>query len=299
MNLLKGKNYQSDDCIFDIHSFATELDEDTLRTKVNGGGCDASAPSASPSSPAGSNTPATPAITGTTPTTTPGTSTTTNTPNPSDASNPASGYMGGENEPSQDVMSNSQEYGYWKALQDLEIKKAILERLDYDLDLQKYVKENSKIVITRDPMDNGKNGNYYKSSVKLQVGDITFFEGKIQSTADGLDKDKGKTLPVGEYTGVLLNKSDSYINAISLQNEELGIQESGGFLIHPDAKTALGKYTSYSENAGRPYSLGCQISKLLDFGDMTNEIKKLGFEYGEYSDKTSWIKGDSIQVVIQ
>ena len=32
MNLLKGKNYQSDDCIFDVHSFATELDEDTLRT---------------------------------------------------------------------------------------------------------------------------------------------------------------------------------------------------------------------------------------------------------------------------
>jgi hypothetical protein len=119
MNLLKGKNYQSDECIFDVHSFATELDEDTLRTKVNGGCCDASAPNAPPSPPSGNNTPTAPAVTATTPTTNPGTSPTTNTPNPSDPSNPGSGYTGGGYEPPPEVMSNPQAYGYWKALQAL------------------------------------------------------------------------------------------------------------------------------------------------------------------------------------
>ena len=116
MNLFTGRNLNNDECIFDVHSFARELDEDTLRTKVNGGCCDASAP---PAPPAGNNTPKAPAITGTTPTTNPGTSPTTNTPNPSDPSNPGSGYTGGGYEPPPEVMSNPQAYGYWKALQDL------------------------------------------------------------------------------------------------------------------------------------------------------------------------------------
>ena len=119
MNLLKGKNYHSYECIFDVHSFATELDEDTLRTKVNGGCCDSSAPSVPPAPPSGGNTPVAPAITGTTPTTNPGTSPTTNTPNPSDPSNPGSDYTGGGYEPPPEVMSNPQAYGYWKALQAL------------------------------------------------------------------------------------------------------------------------------------------------------------------------------------
>ena len=116
MNLFTGRNLNNDECIFDVHSFARELDEDTLRTKVNGGCCDASAP---PAPPAGNNTPKAPAITGTTPTTNPGTSPTTNTPNPSDPSNPGSGYTGGGYEPPPEVMSNPQAYGYWKALQAL------------------------------------------------------------------------------------------------------------------------------------------------------------------------------------
>lgn len=120
MNLFTGSNLNNDECIFDVHSFARELDEDTLRTKVNGGSCGGDAPSA-PSPSGGGNSPSAPTVTATTPTTNPGTTPQTNsgTQNPSNPSNPGPGYTGGGNEPSPEVMSNPQAYGYWKALQDL------------------------------------------------------------------------------------------------------------------------------------------------------------------------------------
>ena len=153
MNLFTGKNFKSDDCIFNVHSFATELDEDTLRTKVNGGCCDASAP---PAPPAGNNTPKAPAITETSPTTTPGTSPTTNTPNPSDPSNPGSGYTGGGYEPPPEVMSNPQAYGYWKALQALAEQQGDPDRYkDYNVDGTKFVSST-------------KTKNTYSSDDRLQ-----------------------------------------------------------------------------------------------------------------------------------
>ena len=76
MNIFAKNKDFNDDEIFSIHSFATELDEDTLRTEINGGSCDGSGPKGpgAAQTSSGGNTPKTPAITGTTPTTNPGTS---------------------------------------------------------------------------------------------------------------------------------------------------------------------------------------------------------------------------------
>ena len=153
MNLFTGRNLNNDECIFDVHSFARELDEDTLRTKVNGGCCDASAP---PAPPAGNNTPKAPAITGTSQTKNPGTSPTTNTPNPSDPFNPGSGYTGGGYEPPPEVMSNPQAYGYWKALQALAEQQGDPDRYkDYNVDGTKFVSST-------------KTKNTYSSDDRLQ-----------------------------------------------------------------------------------------------------------------------------------
>ena len=85
MNIFAKNKDFNDDGIFSIHEFATELDEDTLRTKVNGGGCDGSGPKGSGaaqtssggnmgngSGGAGGN--GSSSLTGSTPTTNPGTS---------------------------------------------------------------------------------------------------------------------------------------------------------------------------------------------------------------------------------
>jgi len=85
MNIFAKNKDFNDDGIFSIHLFATELDEDTLRTEINGGGCDGSGPkgpgaaqtssggnTGSGSGGAGGN--GSPSLTGSTPTTNPGTS---------------------------------------------------------------------------------------------------------------------------------------------------------------------------------------------------------------------------------
>ncbi|MGI5173918.1 hypothetical protein H0R92_10015 [Treponema sp. OMZ 840] len=63
----------------------------------------------------------------------------------------------------------------------------------------------------------------------------------VQSTADyqsGVDAGRGRTIPAGDYTGTLLNKSGSYNNAISITGND--VTESEAVLFHPNAKTAKG-----------------------------------------------------------
>ena len=175
--------------------------------------------------------------------------------------------------------------------------KEIKERISYDLDLMNYVKENTKIVIERSPKDNGPNGDYYKSTLKIQMGEIVFFEGKVQSTADGASTGPGKTIPLGNYTGELYNKSASYLNAIHLKSNDKNIVIDNDIFIHPDARTALGFYNSYSKY-NKPCSQGCPIEKYETFGSMTFTIKELGFKYGACTSINSGVLGDTIPVIL-
>ena len=177
------------------------------------------------------------------------------------------------------------------------IVKEIKERISYDLDLMNYVKENTKIVIERSPKDNGPNGDYYKSTLKIQMGEIVFFEGKVQSTADGASTGPGKTIPLGNYTGELYNKSASYLNAIHLKSNDKNIVIDNDIFIHPDARTALGFYNSYSKY-NKPCSQGCPIEKYETFGSMTFTIKELGFKYGACTSINSGVMGDTIPVIL-
>jgi murein DD-endopeptidase MepM/ murein hydrolase activator NlpD len=177
MNLFTGRNLNNDECIFDVHSFARELDEDTLRTEINGGSCGGDAPSA-PSPSGGGNPPSAPAVTATTPTTNPGTSPTTNTPNPSDPSNPGSGYTGGGYEPPPEVMSNPQAYGYWKALQALAEQQGDPDRYkDYNVLGTKFKTSFNKTQTQKNQVEDKKeiimgenvyNKDFIKKNVPLQ-----------------------------------------------------------------------------------------------------------------------------------
>ena len=91
-------------------------------------------------------------------------------------------------------------------------------------------------------------------------------------------------------------KSGSYENAISITGNN--VKESDAVLCHPNVKTALGETEEYGSGSakGRPLSLGCQISHLEDFNEVTNILKDVGFEYGVGKD--AWAKGDTIKINI-
>lgn len=175
-------------------------------------------------------------------------------------------------------------------------KNDILDRVQYDPDLQKYVKENTVIEIERNPNDNGKNGKYYQSTIRIKVGDVVIDEYNVQSTADGSSKEPGQTLPPGTYRGDLLDKSTKYEEAIHLVNKALGAGQDDAYLIHPNAFTGEGKNSIYGN---RPCSEGCQIMNLSEFNVMTSTMKSLGFDYGGTRIRESYNVGDSVPVIIK
>lgn len=132
MNLFTSKKYYSDNGVCSFHEFARELDEDYLRTQVNGGDCGGGAPSPSPSAQGSSGSPGGSGSGGGTGHGTGGTSSSgaTTTPqapavNPgaSETQNPGYTGGGGNYEPPKEVMSNPQAYAYWLSLQDKAMKE--------------------------------------------------------------------------------------------------------------------------------------------------------------------------------
>ena len=131
MNLFTSKKYYSDNGVCSFHEFARELDEDYLRTQVNGGDCGGGAPSGTggsggsgsgggtghgtggSSSSGATTTPQAPAVN-------PGAGETQNSGN---QSNPGYTGGGGNYEPPKEVMSNPQAYAYWLSLQDKAMKE--------------------------------------------------------------------------------------------------------------------------------------------------------------------------------
>ena len=162
-----------------------------------------------------------------------------------------------------------------------------------------FIKEHTSIQIQRSVDDNGQNGKYFQSKGSISFCGIPLNTIDVQSTADWksqVDADKGGTIDAGTYTGTLLNKSGSYENAISITGNN--VKESDAVLCHPNVKTALGETEEYGSGSakGRPLSLGCQISHLEDFNEVTNILKDVGFEYGVGKD--AWAKGDTIKINI-
>ena len=159
-----------------------------------------------------------------------------------------------------------------------------------------FIKENTQITVKRSPLDNGQNGQYFKSSESVTFLGIKLNSIDVQSTADWqseVDKGAGRTIPAGDYTGKLLNKSGSYNDAISVTGN--GVTKDEHVLMHPNVKTATGATEPYNET--RPYSAGCQISNLADFNEVTDILKKLGFEYG--IGEKAWAEGDSLKIQIK
>ena len=164
---------------------------------------------------------------------------------------------------------------------------------------QAFIKANTSIDIQRNAQDNGQNGNYFKSQECVTFCGIPLNSIDVQSTADWksqVDAGNGSTIDAGTYNGTLLNKSGSYENAISITGNK--VKESDYVLCHPNVKTALGETEEYGNGTskGRPLSLGCQISHLKDFNEVTGILKDLGFEYGQGND--AWAKGDTIKINI-
>ena len=162
-----------------------------------------------------------------------------------------------------------------------------------------FIKEHTSIQIQRSVDDNGQNGKYFQSKGSISFCGIPLNTIDVQSTADWksqVDAGKGGTINAGTYTGTLLNKSGSYENAISITGNN--VKESDAVLCHPNVKTALGETEEYGSGSakGRPLSLGCQISHLEDFNEVTNILKDVGFEYGVGKD--AWAKGDTIKINI-
>ena len=162
-----------------------------------------------------------------------------------------------------------------------------------------FIKEHTSIQIQRSVDDNGQNGKYFQSKGSISFCGIPLNTIDVQSTADWksqVDAGKGGTIDAGTYTGTLLNKSGSYENAISITGNN--VKESDAVLCHPNVKTALGETEEYGSGSakGRPLSLGCQISHLEDFNEVTNILKDVGFEYGVGKD--AWAKGDTIKINI-
>ena len=155
--------------------------------------------------------------------------------------------------------------------------KAISERLYYDIDLQNYVKNNTKIEITRSAKDKEDSKEYYQSQVSVYIGSLKINEVPIQSTAD--DKNLGKndgTLPVGTYKGILLPTSGSYLYAIKIKEPD--------FFIHPNKITNPTKQKERIADGktngpfSQPFSRGCPIMKIEDFEETIKILHDLQFK---------------------
>ena len=167
------------------------------------------------------------------------------------------------------------------------------------------VKDDVKIVVERDKNDNGNNGLYYQSDIQIVINEEVFSSFLVQSTADhnklnnGEKEYEGFTLKPGTYNGSMLNKSGSYLDAISITGNE--VSKSDAVLVHPDVFTARGETESYSAY-NKPYSLACQIMKYDDFESFIKELNALGYNGGvapSNNKEESWIAGDSITIEIK
>jgi RHS repeat-associated protein len=149
------------------------------------------------------------------------------------------------------------------------------------------IRENIHIVITRSPLDNGHNGQYFKSTIAIMFGDTTIFSAPVQSTMDENNPDRlgsnDFTLPAGLYEGRFMDDlySQTYLHPILIFSTD--------FYIHPDTITNQDMVQARIDEDNpnptgpffTPHSKGCQIMKTSDFNTMINFFNTVGFGYGD------------------
>lgn len=180
------------------------------------------------------------------------------------------------------------------------VQKKITDFLSYlaskSEKMSNFIQRHTKIDIKRSKDDNGNNGQYYKSTLRIKFLGISLCKEKVQSTADHPNlnpKENDKTIAKGTYVGNMLSTSGSYDNPIQLINEDNGVSINDNFMIHPDQWT---RKTGGPWN--QPFSKGCQIMPLADFNEMNGILDTLGFKRaGDLSARET--KGSQIKVVIR
>jgi len=164
------------------------------------------------------------------------------------------------------------------------IKKGILKYRDFGFDPE-WLKEKTEILIIRGIYGLPGKDNWDGRLDVMFLG-VSIFDTEVQTWADATDLNTDDyTLKPNSYYGMFFARSNGgsgdYLNVIWLRGN--GLDWNTGFLLHPDAKTALGEMESYGPD---PHSEGCPILGLTDFNGMTSMLKGVGFEYKEdYSDK--------------
>ena len=143
------------------------------------------------------------------------------------------------------------------------------------------IKDKTKIVVQR--TRNHTKGHYLSTlNVTVQSSDnttVTLFSNPVQSWADKDKKlgDNDFTMLAGNYKGTLLKTSASglYKEPIALTNENLGVFQRYGFLIHANEQTSGKKW----KNTGG--SEGCQIlqGQMNTYNIFTQTLKNAGFVF--------------------
>jgi RHS repeat-associated protein len=116
------------------------------------------------------------------------------------------------------------------------------------------VEEKSKLTVTR----SGESGQY-TDELTLSVGDNVMSSQKVHSTKNVEDPDDKHdfTLPVGNYTGELLDHSWQYNESIRVYNDD--VAREWNFMIHPDVVTNP-EHPKYPLDYDTPISAGCIIT---------------------------------------
>jgi len=137
------------------------------------------------------------------------------------------------------------------------------------------------ISIVRSVRDDGANGQYYQSTLNIVFGNRVLNSVDVQTTADHPNTPElgGRTLPSGEYKGILLSHTRSYIRPIHLVDGN-NARRNNSFLIHTD------RFTNRDNNGNngpwsQPYSAGCIIMRDSDFNEMMDILGSVGFNVGD------------------
>jgi hypothetical protein len=149
-------------------------------------------------------------------------------------------------------------------------------------------KDKINVLILRTKIDNGHNGKYFRSNLYIMNGKTQILnQVNVQSTADHSqlnqdDTHQGMTIPTGNYTGKLLEKSGTYLNPIQITGDGVGASEM--ILIHPNVVTNSESPKYPNGPFDPPGSLGCQMLNNENFNEVMDILHTLGFKTGDEID---------------
>jgi hypothetical protein len=148
------------------------------------------------------------------------------------------------------------------------------------------IRERVAIQIQRIPGHiQGNNESTLQITVQSNRETVVLYEADVQSWADlssSDNRERGYTIPAGEYEGRLVGSTGSYTKPIELVSESLGVPANPDWpvLIHPNEMT-LGRYAGYAWNSGG--SMGCQVGQggAEERARLTGAVESAGCRFGE------------------